>query len=36
MIGNKELLLIVNVLVGQKLVVEFPRAGAYTISNIYK
>ena len=38
MIGNKELLLMVNVLVGPKLVVECPGLGpgAYTICNIYK
>ena len=31
MIGNKELLLIVNVLVGQKLVVECPRPVLFVI-----
>ena len=37
-IGNKELLLMVNVLIGQKLIVECPGLGpgAYTICNIYK
>ena len=35
---KKELLLIINVLVGQILIVEFPRLGPgnYTICNIYK
>ena len=37
-IGNKEWLLMVNVLVGQKLVAECPglSPGAYTVCNIYK